>query len=132
MEILHFLSKALPAPCPGCGTLLCAECARHGLTAVHFRPDGICAYGHQLETPQDEVLAKLAAWISEQGIKAVDSAEDLAARVIASLGRDNVAGRLATGATDYLRGTAEAYADPAPLTDQQFAAEMYWHGHDPR
>ena len=49
MEILHFPSAPLPAPCEGCGTLLCAECARHNLTAVHFSPAGLCAYGHRLE-----------------------------------------------------------------------------------
>jgi hypothetical protein len=47
---LHFPSAPLPDPCMGCGTLLCAECARvAGLTAVHFSPDGLCAFGHQLE-----------------------------------------------------------------------------------
>lgn len=46
---LHFPSAPLPDPCKGCGTLLCAECARHALTAVHFSPDGICAFGHRLE-----------------------------------------------------------------------------------
>lgn len=50
METLNLPSKPLPAPCAGCGTLLCAECARFpGYTAVHFAPDGICAYGHRLE-----------------------------------------------------------------------------------
>ena len=50
MTTLHFLSKPLPAPCKDCGTQLCAECARHGMTAVHFSPDGLCAFGHRLET----------------------------------------------------------------------------------
>jgi hypothetical protein len=176
------------------------EILRHGLTAVHFSPDGLCAFGHRLEVPlptrlaawieaenlapaeyaaeiaestitaagehrvttelawpvpgflRDAVIgiaslrglrtaaeaaapadltAKLAAWIEEQGVQALDSPEALARRVIASLGPAYVAERLASGATEYLHGAAERYADPTPLTDRQFAAEMCWHGHDP-
>lgn len=47
---LHFPSRPLPGPVQGCGGLLCSVCARPwGLAAVHFSPDGICAFGHQLE-----------------------------------------------------------------------------------
>lgn len=49
METLHFPSRALPDPCPGCGTRLCAECARAGRAARHFNPLGICPDGHRLE-----------------------------------------------------------------------------------
>jgi hypothetical protein len=129
VEILHFPSKPLPAPCSGCGGLLCAECARRGMTAVHFSTDGICAYGHRLEATREQVAAKLAAWIDEQGIKAADSAEDLAGRVITSLGAWRVEEWLTAGGTDYLRATAVRYANPDPLTDAQFAVEDYRHGH---
>lgn len=49
METLLFPSAPLPGPHEHCGGLLCAECARHGFTAVHFRPDGTCGNGHRLE-----------------------------------------------------------------------------------
>ena len=49
-QALHFPSPALPAPCPGCGGKLCAECARTWKqTTQHFSPDGICPNGHRLE-----------------------------------------------------------------------------------
>ena len=83
------------------------------------------------QDPERDVAAKLAAWIDEQGITALDSTEALAGRVIASLGAAYVAERLASGATDYLRATAEAYTNPAPLDDAGLAAELFWHGHDP-
>lgn len=46
----NFLAEASPAPCPDCGGALCGYCARvWGMTAVHFAPDGICAFGHQMK-----------------------------------------------------------------------------------
>ena len=92
------------------------------METLHFPSRGL---------PCPDLTAKLAAWIDEQGIAALDTTEALAGRVITSLGPAYVAERLASGATAYLRGAAEAYADPAPLTDAELAAENYWHGHRP-
>lgn len=48
----YFPSFPQPERCPGCGGLLCAECARSWkLTAVHFSSDGLCGFGHRLDEP---------------------------------------------------------------------------------
>jgi hypothetical protein len=82
-----------------------------------------------VQAQETDLTARLAAWIGEQGITPADSPEDLAARVIASLGPAYVAACLASGGTDYLRATAARYANPALLTDGQWAAEDYQYGH---
>ncbi len=77
----------------------------------------------------DDATARLAAWITAQGITAADSPDALAARVVTSLGAHRVGQWLDEGGTPYLRATALRYANPGSLTDAQFAAEDYLHGH---
>jgi hypothetical protein len=125
---VHFLSPALPEP-HACGGLLCAECARHGFTAVHFNPDGICANGHRLDQPAADLTEKLAAWIQEQGIIPADSPEALAGRLLTAIHHSYIAGWLSSGDTSFLHARAEAYASPREQTDAGWAAENYRHGH---
>jgi hypothetical protein len=84
------------------------------------------------QAQETTLAARLAAWTEAQGITPADSPAALADRVIASLGPAYVAGRLDSGATEYLRETVRRYADPGPLSDGQWVAEDYRHGHGPR
>jgi len=81
------------------------------------------------QAQETTLTARLAAWIEEQGITPADPSAALADRVIASLGPEYVTGRLDSGMTDYLRGAAERYASPDPLSDGQWAIEEHYHGH---
>jgi hypothetical protein len=85
-----------------------------------------------VQAQEADPTGRLAAWTEAQGIIPADSAEALADRVIASLGAWRVAEWLDKGGTDYLSATAARYANPAPLTDGQQAAEDYRHGHGPK
>lgn len=128
MEALLFFSKALPDPCGCCQGLLCAECARsgpgrQGLTAVHFRPDGTCGGGHRLDLP-----AAVAAVIEAEAIAKGDEAAQAAVQVIRAVGPELV--------TEWLRDTGphgrrliREYAISATESDEEWAAENYWHGH---
>lgn len=78
------------------------------------------------------LAARLAAWTEAQDITPADSPAALADRVIASLGPAYVAARLEAGDTGYLRATASRYATPEPLSDGQWVAEDYRHGHGPK
>lgn len=84
------------------------------------------------QAQETSLAVRLAAWTVAQGITSADSPAALADRVIDSLGPAYVAGRLDSGATEYLRGAAERYADPATLSDGQWASEDYRHGHGPK
>lgn len=81
------------------------------------------------QAQETSLAARLAAWTVAQGITPADSPAALADRVIDSLGPAYVAGRLDSGATEYLRGAARRYADPATLSDGQWATEEHYHGH---
>lgn len=81
------------------------------------------------QAQETDLAARLAAWTVAQDITPADSPAALADRVIASLGPAYVAGRLDSGATEYLRGAAERYADPGRLSDGQWAIEEHYHGH---
>lgn len=121
MEIVHFLSAALPEP-HGCGGLRCAECARHALTAVHFSPDGICAFGHKLD-----LAGWLTDWIKAEGITGHYPPDQIAARVVASIHHKRLTGWLTQGGTDYLRDMCARIKDEADLTDAQFCHERAHH-----
>jgi len=84
------------------------------------------------QAQETTLAARLAAWTQEQDIKATDSPAALADRVIASLGPAYVTACLASGGTGYLRATAARYANPEALTDGQWVAEDYRHGHGPK
>jgi len=126
METLHFPSAPLPAPCTGCGTLLCAECARHGLTAVHFSTDGICTYGHRLEVP---LADRLAEWIKAEGIEGSYPPDGIASRVVAQVHASYLTAWLDQGGTPYLRDMCARIKDEDDMTPEERAAENYWHGH---
>lgn len=126
MTALHFPSAPLPAPCGGCGGLLCAECARsYKLTAVHFGPQGICAFGHRVEVP---LVDRLTAWIKDEGIEGNYPPDQIAARIVSQCHASNIERWLTTG-HDYLRGMCRDIKDWDHLTLEERAAENYWHGH---
>jgi hypothetical protein len=133
---LHLEMHYPPLPCPDghCTFLVCSHCSAGGFTRQHVSSNGRCPYGHLASDPAQlaPLTAKLAAWTAEQGITPSDSHEALAARLVASLGPGYVTARLESGATEYLRNAAEAYASPRELTDPEWAAENYWHGHGTR
>jgi hypothetical protein len=81
---------------------------------------------------ETSLTARLAAWTVAQGITPADSPAALADRLVASLGPAYVSDRLDSGMTGYLRGAAERYADPEPVSDGQWVAEDYRHGHGPK
>lgn len=122
---LHFPSKPLPDPCAGCGTLLCAECARAWkLTAQHFRPDGICPNGHRLEEP---LVTRLTEWIKAEGVTGHYAPDQIAARVLAQVHAGYLTTWLDQGGTDYLRDMCGRIKDEADLTDAQFCRANAHH-----
>lgn len=79
--------------------------------------------------PLPDLGARLAGWITAQGIKGRYPAEVLAAHLVRELGAEYVTGRLDSGDTAFLRGAAERHVEEADMTLQEWAAENHWHGH---
>jgi hypothetical protein len=98
------------------------------LTAQHFGPNGICPNGHRLEIP---LVDRLTAWIKAEGIEGNYAPDQIAARVVAQL-HPSYLTRLLDEGSDHLRDMCTRIKDFEDLTDEEFAAENYRHGHGQR
>ena len=94
----------------------------NGTTAVQDRPqaatDGSAGLKERLE-----------AWIDAEGIEGHYDTAGIASRLVASLHKSNLERWLNQGSSDYLRHACENHKDEADLTDAEWAAENYRHGH---
>jgi hypothetical protein len=76
-----------------------------------------------------DLTARLAAWIDAEGITGNYDTAEIAARVTAALAPSLLAAWLNQGGTPYLRDMCARIKDCDDLTDGEFAAELYLHGH---
>jgi hypothetical protein len=78
------------------------------------------------------LAARLAAWITEQGIAAGDLAAEVAASLLDHESMRSAAEGIGNGGRHLglLRDGAIALAEILGADPDEWAAEAYWHGHD--
>lgn len=83
----------------------------------------------QTAVPGGTLTARLAAWIGAEGIAGNYGTAGIASRITTEVHPSLLEQWLDTGATSYLRGMCQRIKDDADLTDAEWAAENYFHGH---
>jgi hypothetical protein len=76
-----------------------------------------------------DLTARLAQWIDAEGIKGNYDTAGIAARVVAAIHPSYITAWLDQGGTPYLRDMCTRIKNHDDLTDGEFAAELYLHGH---
>ncbi len=123
-----------PLRCPDehCTSLVCGHCTAGGMTRQHVSESlGRCSYGHLASDPAPILIARLTEWIKAEGVIGHYPPDQIAARVVAQVHPGYVITWLDQGGTDYLRDMCARVKDETDLSDAEFAAEQYRHGHGP-
>lgn len=85
---------------------------------------------NELRAPETDLIARLAEWIVTEKITGNYPPDGIASRVTAQVHASHIEKWLREN-PGYLRDLCERIKDEADLTDEERAAENYWHGHDP-